>query len=183
MPEVLPITRLGNPLLRDKARRLNKAEILSADIQNLVANIRYSLEKKKYGVGLAAPQVGKSVSLSVIAIKPTPTRPDVVPFSVVIINPEIIETYGRRTQLWEGCLSTGAGKNTLYAKVPRYKKIKLRWLDEKAIPHEEILEGLAAHVAQHEVDHLNGVLFVDLVKDNSTYMLADEYRKRIVKRK
>ena len=144
--------------------------------------MRHTLHEKSYGVGIAAPQVGVSIALSVIGIKPTPNRPNLEPFETVIINPEIIETYGSRKRLWEGCISCGTGNNTLFAQVSRYKRIKLRWLDEKGTKREEILDGFVAHVAQHEVDHLNGVLFVDRVKDPSTFMMADEYRKRIVQK-
>jgi peptide deformylase len=178
---LLPRTKFGNPILRAKARHLSREEILSDDIQTLIADMRYTVAKKQYGVGLAAPQVGKSVALSVIAIKTTPTRPDRTPFDMTIINPEIVETYGNRTGMWEGCISCGQGIDLLYAKALRYKKIKLRWLDEHAVQHEEILEDFTAHVAQHETDHLNGILFVDRVRDTKTYMMADEYRKRIAK--
>lgn len=177
----MTVTRLGNPVLRQTAKRLKSEEIASDEIQRLIAAMKETVASKKYGVGLAAPQVGESVALSVIAIKPTPTRPDVEPFEAVIINPEITETFGNRKQLWEGCISAGKNNDTLFAKVPRYKSVRLRWYDEHAKKHEKILTGLPAHVAQHEVDHLNGTLFVDRVKDSSTFMLADEYRKRVVK--
>ncbi|HSX28113.1 MAG TPA: peptide deformylase [Candidatus Saccharimonadales bacterium] len=180
-PNILPRAKFGNPILRQKARLLTPQEICSEHMQNLIADIRYTLLKKPYGVGMAAPQVGESLAFSVIGIKPTPTRPNREKFDMIICNPEIIEIFGRRTSMWEGCISCGTGTDTLYAKVPRYKKIKLRWLDEHAQSHEEILEGLPAHVAQHEVDHLQGILFVDRVKDTTSYMMADEFKKRVAK--
>ncbi len=180
MPKILKATRFGNPVLRQVARRLSVHEIKSSEIRTLIENMRHTLKSKKYGVGMAAPQIGISVALSIIAIKPTPTRPKLKPFDMAIINPEIVEVYGRKVQMWEGCISCGTGKDTLFAKVPRYKKIKLRWLDEQGEQHEEVLDSFVAHVAQHEVDHLNGMIFVDRVKDTSTYMMADEYRKRVV---
>lgn len=183
MSKILKVTRFGNPILRSQTKRLTLEQIKSREIQGLIENMRYTLLKKEYGVGIAAPQVNVDVALSVIGIKPTPNRPNLEPFETVIINPEIIETYGNKRRLWEGCVSCGMGNDTLFAQVARYKRIKLRWIDEKAIRHEEVLEDFVAHVAQHEVDHLNGVLFVDRVKDSSTYMMADEYRKRIVNKK
>jgi peptide deformylase len=99
----------------------------------------------------------------------------------VIINASY-EGIGYRAQMWEGCISSGSGDNTLYAKVPRYKKINANWIDENGIKHHEILDGFLAHVFQHEVDHLDGVLFVDKVKDTTSYMLASEYRKQFVKK-
>lgn len=177
------ITRLGNPLLRQKAKYLTKNEILSDEVQELIVAMKETVASKKYGVGLAAPQVGQGIALSVIAIKPTPNRPDIELFESVIINPEIVETHGYRKQLWEGCISSGNGRDTLFAKVPRYKSITLRWHDENAKVHEEKLTGFPAHVAQHEVDHLNGILFIDKVKDSTTFMMQDEYVKRIVKQR
>jgi len=181
MPKILSLTRFGNPILREKARQLTPTEIQSAQIQSLIANMIHTLEKENYGVGIAAPQVGESIALSVIGIKPTPNRPKLDPFQTTMINPVITETYGELETKWEACVSCGEGKDLLYAKVPRFEKVKLSWLDETGKSREEILGGFVAHVAQHEVDHLNGVLFVDRVEDATTYMMADEYQTRIVK--
>lgn len=180
MLETLPLTRIGNPLLREKARTLSVTEVQSPEIQSLIEHMRYTLEKESYGVGIAAPQVGRSVALSVVGIKPTPNRPDLELFNTVLINPEIIEAIGKPIPKWEACISCGEGVNLLYAQVPRFEEVKLRWLDETGKSREEILSGFVAHVAQHETDHLNGIMFVDRVTDTSTYMLADEYRARIV---
>jgi peptide deformylase len=133
----------------------------------------HTLEHKKYGVGLAAPQVGRSVAMSVIDTKPTPTRPDLVRQTLTIINPDITGVYGEAVEEWEACIS---GPD-LYATVPRYKKVRLRWMDEQAQVHEENFDGFLAHVIQHEVDHLNGILFVDKVADTKSYMTFKEYRK------
>lgn len=179
--KILTLTRFGNPILRERTRELSTAEIQSDEIQELIAAIRYTNSQKKYGVGLAAPQVGISVALSVIGIKPTPTRPHLEPFEQVIINPTY-EGIGRRSNMWEACQSGGTGKNALFAKVPRYKRIRATWFDEHAVRHEDELGGFPAHVFQHETDHLNGILFVDRVRDTTSYMMADEYRKRIAKK-
>lgn len=177
--KVLRLTRFGNPILRQSARRLSMGEIGSDKVQNLIANIRYTNERKKYGVGLAAPQVGESVALALIDIKPTPNRLDTTPFQRVIINPDYVGI-GRRTSMWEGCQSSGSGTNTLFGKALRYKKIRATWYDENGNNHDEEIDGFVAHVFQHETDHLDGVLFVDRVRDTKTFMMADEYRKRIV---
>lgn len=183
VPKTPVRTKFGNPILRQKAKRLNKEEILSDKIQALVEKIHHAMASEafgKYGVGLAAPQVGEGVAMAIVHIKPTPRRPHIKKtVHQVMINPEITETYGRRTGMWEGCISCGKGNDTLYGKALRYKKVKLRWTDEHANTHEEVFEGLPAHVIQHEVDHLNGILFVDRVRDSKTFMMADEYRKRV----
>lgn len=182
MSKVLKLTRFGNPILRDKARILSVSEIKSDEIQQLIANIRYTNDQKKYGVGLAAPQIGVGVSLSVIGIKPSPNRPDIQKFDSVIINPSYVGI-GPRKSMWEGCQSCGNGKETLFGKAMRYKYIRATWLDEHGRVHHEELRGFVAHVFQHETDHVNGVLFVDRVRDTRTYMMADEYRKRVALKK
>lgn len=175
---VLKITRFGDPILREPTRKLTVKEIQFDEIQGLIKNIRTTVEVEKAGVGLAAPQVGASVALSLIAIKPTPNRPDNERFESVIINPAYVGI-GRRGGMWGGCISCGRGKDTLFGKALRYRTIKARWLDADGGEHDEQLEGFVAHVFQHETDHLSGILFVDWVRDPKTYMMADEYRKRI----
>lgn len=177
-PRILRRTQFGNPVLRTPTRQLSKAEILSPAIQSLIANMQHTLRVKKYGVGLAATQVGQGVALSIIGIKPTPTRKNLPIVNEVLINPEIVKTYGDKEPMWEGCISFGDSRNFPYAQVPRYAKVRVRWLDEQGKRHERDFEGITAHVVQHEVDHLNGVLFVDRVEDPTTYMSVNEYRKR-----
>src|SRR5882757_3387118 len=108
-------TNFGNPILRQKTRKLDQEEIKSKVIQDLISEIRYTLENKKYGIGLAAPQVGEAIALSVIYIRPTKMRPD-LPKSMwadlVLINPEIIYS-GAKADYWEGCISL----KSVYAKV------------------------------------------------------------------
>jgi peptide deformylase len=135
------------------------------------------LLSKKMGVGLAAPQIGENLALAVICVRPVKHRKEVEELDLVVINPEIIKVYGRKSQQWEGCISGGALKSGLFAKVPRYKKLELKYRDEKGRIQKKTFEGLPAHIIQHEVDHLNGVLFVDRVKDTETFITYREYLK------
>jgi peptide deformylase len=173
MPKLLRKTEFGNPILRIISQKLSDEEIRSDYIRQLIENMYYTLEHKKYGVGIAAPQVGHSVAISTIDTKPTPTRPDLVRQKLTIINPEITKTYGEKAEEWEGCISG----TELYAKVPRYKRVRLRWQDEQAHVHEREFDGFLAHVIQHEADHLNGILFVDKVEDTKSYVTFKEYMK------
>lgn len=175
--KILSTTEFGNPVLRHTSRKLNQKEIESSKIQTLIADMRHTLISKKLGIGLAATQVGESIALAVIAIRPTPLRPKVKPFDLIIINPEIIENSKRRVSLWEGCISSGNGKAGLFAKVPRHTQITATFLDETGKEQTKTFRGLQAHVIQHEVDHLNGVLFVDRVKDTKTFMTYSEYKR------
>lgn len=180
--KTLSITQFGNPILRKTAKKLSKSEILSEETQNLINQMRHTLVSKKLGIGLAAPQVGKNISLAVVSIRPTAHRPKVKEVDLVIINPKLIETYGEKKSLWEGCISAGSnGTADLFAKVPRYSKVKIQYTDENGVKKEKLASGLMAQVLQHEIDHLNGVLFVDNVTDTKTFMTYDEYRKRITK--
>ncbi len=173
----LKITQFGNPVLREQTKPLSKNQILNPETQKLIKEMRSLLLDKKLGIGLASTQVGEQGSLAVIELQKTKARPDIERFSLVIINPKITNVFGSKSQMWEGCISSGSGKAGLFAKVPRYKKVELEYMDENAVAHKEIYEGLEAHVIQHEVDHLNGILFVDNVKDTSTYMTYSEYKK------
>lgn len=179
MSKLLRRTQFGNPILRSVARILSVDEILGDDIQQLINDMRRTVAERQYGVGLAAPQVGQGVALSVIAIKKTPSRPDALEAQMVIINPVITEVMGKRSRMWEGCISFGGAKDFPYAQTLRYKSIRLKYQDEHAIEHEEVFDGLLAHVLQHEVDHLHGVLFVDRVDDPKSYMMVSEYKKRL----
>jgi peptide deformylase len=175
MNKILKRREFGDPFLRQVHKRLSSSQIKSKVMQQLIDNMYYTLDHKKYGVGLAAPQIGEDLAISVIDTKPTPTRPKLLRYKMTIINPEIIKTYGNKKPQWEGCISG----TQLFALVPRYKKIRLKYLDESAIEHEQDFEGIIAQIIQHEVDHLNGILFVDKVKDTKSYMTFKEYRKML----
>ena len=178
MAKALRKIEFGNPILRSKAKRLSAEEIQSPEAQQLIQDMFFALEHKKYGVGIAAPQLGRAVAVSTIDTKPTPTRPELTRQKLTMINPEIVKVYGQKEEQWEGCISG----SELYTKVPRYTKIRLRWQDEKARVHEKDFDGFMAQVVQHEVDHLNGVLFVDRVKNTKSYMTFSEYKKMRARR-
>ena len=181
MPKIITRTQFGNPVLRQKAKELSAEEILSDRIQMLINNMRHTLKERKYGIALAAPQVGHNICLSVIRIRPTRTRPNLPKdkwADLVIINPKIVKAYGLKKPVWEGCISLAE----VFAKVPRYPKIRLEYFDEKAQKNAKNFEGLLAQAIQHEVDHLHGILFTDKVEDKSTFMSGSEYRERIVKK-
>lgn len=175
-------TEFGNPVLRKRCKRLSAREIQSVQIKKLIADMKYLLAKKNYGIGLAAPQVGYAVALGVIDIKPTHIRPDLPKsewLKMVIINPRITKTYGRATQKWEGCLSCPG----IFAKVPRYKKVEVKYTDETGNIHKKVFSRLTAHVLQHEIAHLSGELFIDKVTDTRTFMTEIEFIQRIVRPK
>jgi peptide deformylase len=180
---ILKTMEFGNIILRADTRQLTPKEISSAKVQTLIKNMQHTLKAKKLGVGLAAPQVGEPMALAVVCLQKTPLRPNIEEFDVVIINPKITKTFGSKSLEWEGCISGGPAKATLFAQVPRYKKVQLKYYDEKGKILVKVFDGLAAHVIQHETDHLNGVLFVDRVKDSKTYITLAEYKKMLKSQK
>lgn len=179
-PRILRRTNFGNPILREPTRSVSLEEISSPEVQELIANLRHTVDHAYAGVGLAAPQVGAPLAIARIAIKPTKLRPNRQPFDQVIINPEIIETHGRRIRRWEGCLSFGSGANIPYGETWRWREVTAKFLNESGEEVITRLGGLAAHVYQHEVDHLNGILFTDRLTSPSTLMMSSEFRKRVM---
>ena len=119
-------------------------------------------------MGLSANQVGRLEAISVITIKPTPARPNLELFERVCINTEIIETFGEKELMWEGCQSTAVDENgePSMAQVPRFKRVRIEYVDRDGDNQSEVVEGFTAHVVQHETDHLKGILFTDLIDEN-----------------
>ncbi|GHU07285.1 peptide deformylase [Alphaproteobacteria bacterium] len=178
-PQVLKFYYDSDPILREKCRRLTPDEVLTPEIQNLIDDIKHTCDARKAGVAMSANQVGEAVAISVIAIKPTPVRPNLEPFDTVCINTEITETFGDKELLWEGCQSTlDENGEPAMAEVPRHTKIRVKYLDRNGVPHEEIVEGFVAHVVQHETDHLNGKLMTDLISADSLISYR-EYMERL----
>lgn len=178
--QALEIMRFGNPVLRQVAEPLTPEEIASVEIKELIQAM-FARLRSDDGVGLAAPQVNISKALVVIDIHPNDYHPERENYQAVVINPSYVGV-GKRTSMWEGCLSSGSGKNVLFGKALRYKKVRANYLDENGVAYEKELNGILAHVFQHETDHLNGILFVDCVRDATSYMTGEEYRKQILKK-
>ena len=177
-PKILPRRQLGDPILRSRSKSISKSEIGSTKINNLVANMHYTMCRVG-GVGIAAVQVGKPIRLFIIDIRPTQHRPQLQPVpKKVIINPQV-RSYGKQlTSYYEGCLSF-----MNFAKVPRLNTITVRYTDDHGQVITETLKGIESRVFQHELDHLNGTIFVDRVVDTKTYMGLVEYKKRIRQRR
>lgn len=179
MLELLEFVPDGSAILREKCRRLTVEEIRSVEVQKLIDDLCYTVQESKAGVGLSANQVGRLEAISVVAIKPTPARPNLKPFNEVCINTKILEAFGEKELMWEGCLSTARDENgePSMAQVPRYKKVRIEYLDREGKKRSEVVEGFVAHVIQHETDHLNGVLFTDLI-DGGEMISYREYMGR-----
>lgn len=165
---VLPIYIYGQPVLR------KVAEDIPADYDGLkqfIADMWETLAASE-GIGLAAPQVGRSVRVVIIDLDPiSEDFPEYKGFKQVFINAHIVETDDTNTDTSEeGCLSLPA----IHEKVTRPTRIHVQWLDEQMQPHDEWVDGYLARVMQHEFDHLEGHMFIDHIS---------ALRKQLIKNK
>lgn len=151
MSRLLTIITSPNPLLRKKSLKIAKKEISSKKFQELCSGME-KIMLKKDGVGLAAPQIGQNIRLIAVNTKDGP---------ICLINPRI--TRKSLTKKWgeEGCLSVPNS----FGQVKRHKKISYNYFDLKAKKTKARAQGLMARVIQHEIDHLDGILFIDKAKD------------------
>ncbi len=151
---LLKITTYGNPILRKKVLPVKK---IDASIKKLAADMLETMHHAD-GIGLAAPQIGKSISLFVADVSPIEegSKP------LVFLNIEILDGDGL-VPYNEGCLSIPG----VMGEVIRPEKIKIRFMDLEGKSHEGTAEGILARVIQHETDHLNGKLFIDYLSDEA----------------
>lgn len=176
-PKVLPRTQFGNPILRTKAKLVPTSFIKTKACRDLIKQMLYTMHRVQ-GVGLAAPQIGRSIRLAVIGISPERMGGDGgAYFRRVIINPKVIWHSKKKKDDWEGCLSFTGVRGL----VPRWDSVKVKYMNEKGEWVTEKYSGFPARVFQHEIDHLNGIVYVDRMKDMKTLMTHEEFIKRIVK--
>lgn len=169
---VLQIATVGDPVLRERARELSLEELRSPELQRLIDDM-IDTKRAAHGAGIAANQVGQALRVAIVEVEPGnpryPYKPP-VPLTVIVnpvIEPEDDETFAVN----EGCLSVP----DLRGDVERHVNVRVRYLDRSGDPHEEVRRGLTAGTFQHEVDHLNGVLFLDRVRDPSTFSTWEQF--------
>jgi peptide deformylase len=166
---ILKVARMGHPVLRERARPLDKSDIKSASVQKLIDDMIDTMHEYR-GVGLAAPQVHEGLRLFVGLLD---EDPDSKSEAAVIINPEIVPNGSAMEAGWEGCLSIP----DIRGMVPRYTDIIIRALDRNGRTVELGLKNFPARVAQHETDHVDGVLFLDRMKSMESLTFLDEYSR------
>ena len=162
---------MGHPVLRAKARALDKAEIRSAAIQKLIDDMLDTMSEY-HGVGLAAPQVHEGVRLFVAALDSGDDDEEEAE-AIAVINPEITIVGADVVEDWEGCLSIP----DIRGRVPRAREIKVRALDRTGARIEFSAHDFPARVIQHETDHLDGVLFFDRMTSLVSMTFLDEYAR------
>ena len=168
------VARLGHPVLRQPARQLKKSEVLSEPVKRLVGDMVETM-REYGGVGLAAPQVHESLRLAVIEVDKLDERykTGISQPLLVIFNAQVSVLDESRYGFWEGCLSVPG----LRGYVERPRKIRVDYLDEHAARRTLTAEDFLATVFQHELDHLDGVLYVDKIADPTRLAFVEEYQR------
>jgi len=179
VPRILPIVQLGDPVLRARARELEPAALGDKKFRELIDAMRETMRDAP-GVGLAAPQIGLGLRLAVIEDRPETVdgldpevraarARDAVPFHV-IVNPVLTVEDATPVHFFEGCLSlTG-----FVGVVGRALAVRVDCLDEKGAPRVIHARGWYARILQHEIDHLDGTVYVDRM-ETRTFMGGEEY--------
>jgi peptide deformylase len=174
MSEILQISQLGNPVLRDRSQLIDN--IKDDRIQKLIDNLISTVQKAN-GVGIAAPQVAMGDRLFIVASRPNlryPQAPTMEP--TAMINPRIIASSTETVKDWEGCLSIPGIRGL----VPRSLAIEIEYTTRDGKLHQQELTDFVARIFQHEYDHLNGMVFLDRVESTQELMTEDEYQKQFV---
>jgi peptide deformylase len=166
---ILKVARMGHPVLRRRARPLDKADLRNPALQKFIDDLIETMYEY-HGVGLAAPQVHEGLRLFVAMLDEEPGEESE---AVVVINPEITPNGASMEEGWEGCLSIP----DIRGMVPRHTDVTINALDRTGKPVELRLRGFSARVAQHETDHLDGVLFFDRMKSLQSLTYLEEFSR------
>ena len=149
---IYPIIMYGDPVLRQKAAEIKQG----TDLKHLIEDMFEKMHNAN-GIGLAAPQIGKSIRLFVVDGTIMDDEPGMAEFRKVFINPVMLEENGLPWEYEEGCLSIP----NIREKISRLEKLRIRYYDQDWNLMEEEYDGLKARVIQHEYDHIEGKMFVD----------------------
>ncbi len=159
---VYPIIMYGNPVLRKKAKDIEKGSGILELVQDMFETMHAA-----HGIGLAAPQIGKSVRLFVVDGTSIEDEPELANFKKTFVNPQIIDQDGVEWPFEEGCLSIPTVREEIFRK----EKLRIRYFDENWNEHEEDYNGMKARIIQHEYDHIEGKLFIDYLTPLKKRML------------
>jgi peptide deformylase len=171
---LLKIARIGHPVLAQPAVEVPAEGVGSADVQRLIEDMVQTMRESE-GVGLAAPQVYAPHRIIIVEVPATATRvPPVaaVPLTI-LVNPLLIDHSADQVDDWEGCLSIP----DLRGRVPRWRTVRVSALDRQGQPVTVDAEGFFARVIQHEVDHLDGVMFPERMTDLRTLTHVREFAR------
>jgi peptide deformylase len=166
---ILKVARMGHPVLRERAKPLDRKDFRDPLMQKLIDDMIDTMHEY-HGVGLAAPQVHEGMRIFVALLD---EDPDSKTEATVIVNPEITPIADQKEDGWEGCLSIP----DIRGMVPRFIEIAVKALDRDGKPIQLRLKDFPARVVQHETDHLDGVLFFDRMKSMQSLTFMEEYSR------
>jgi peptide deformylase len=168
---LLKIAQIGHPVLRERARELSREELLAQSTQRFIDDLVETMRDAN-GAGLAAIQVHVPWRIFAVEVKDNPRYPykPNIPLTI-LVNPVIEPVGEEQFENYEGCLSVP----NLRGVVERYSEIRLHAWDRHGEPIDRAVRGLTAGTFQHEADHLDGVIFVDRVKDSRTLCTWAEF--------
>ncbi|MEG3436574.1 peptide deformylase [Pannus brasiliensis CCIBt3594] len=170
MTGILPIARLGSPILEQRAKDIEK--FADRSLQSLIDSL-IETARASNGVGIAAPQVSESLRLFIVASRPNPRYPNAPTMEpTAMINPRILSTSGEIVKGWEGCLSVPG----LRGFVPRHRSIEVEYLDRSGNVIRARFDDFIARIFQHESDHLDGILFLDRLESDADLYTEEEYQ-------
>jgi peptide deformylase len=163
---IRPVLRMGDPRLLQKSLPVTDFPAL----KDLLVDMRDTMAHLN-GAGLAAPQIGVGLRVVIFGVKSNPRYPYVeeVP-DTVLINPEITMLSDEMEEGWEGCLSVPGMRGW----VPRYRRLRYAGFDQDGKPYQRDVEGFHARVVQHEVDHLDGILYPMRIRDLTKFGFNEE---------
>ena len=155
---IRPVLKMGEPLLLRVAAPITRFD---AELLALVADMDDTMRALS-GAGIAAPQIGVSARVVIFELKDNPRYPHITPVPyTVLVNPLVTPLTAEQDEGWEGCLSVPGMRGL----VPRYRRLRYTGFDQYGAPLDRTVEGFHARVVQHEVDHLDGILFPQRVRD------------------
>ena len=173
MKQLPTIAQIGNPILKIPAKPVKN--IIDRNISELIDSL-IDTAIASQGVGIAAPQISQSYRLFIVASHPNeryPYAPTMEP--TAMIDPRILNHGDEVVKDWEGCLSVPGIRGL----VPRYREIEVEYTTREGEIQREILKDFIARIFQHELDHLDGILFLDRVKNKADLYTEAEYRQII----
>jgi peptide deformylase len=160
------VLKMGEPLLRGVAAPVTRFD---AELASLVADMEETMRALS-GAGIAAPQIGVSARVVIFELKDNPRYPHVAPVPhTVLVNPLVTALTAEQDEGWEGCLSVPGMRGL----VPRFRRVRYRGFDLQGVPIDRTVDGFHARVVQHEVDHLDGILFPQRVRDLRNFGFED----------
>src|SRR3954467_12035446 len=170
---VLEVVTVGDPVLRERAAEVGADELASPEVQRFIDDMIETMRAAS-GAGLAANQVGSLRRIAVVEVPDggNPRYPYKPPIPLTVMVNPVLEPVGDELfEVNEGCLSVPALRGSL----ERFVAVRVSYLDREGAPVEEVRRGLTAGTFQHEVDHLNGVLFLDRVEDPRTFTTWEQF--------